>query len=128
MASILVVEDNENVGQFLVFMFRKEGHQVTRFADGEAAFSYVQTNDAADLVLLDGMLPYRDGLEVLSEIRAQPLWARVPVIMLSARTLEREVVQALDAGANDYISKPFRPEELLVRVRRLLPKFEKITA
>jgi DNA-binding response OmpR family regulator len=122
MTTILIVEDDENIAQLLIFMFRREGHEVTRFSDGAAALHHIEHASAPDVVLLDGMLPYRDGLELLKSIRALKAWSSVPVIFLSARTLERDVVAALDAGATDYVSKPFQPEELLARVRRVLPK------
>ncbi len=122
MANILIVEDDENIAQLLVFMFRREGYEVTRFSDGAAALHYIEHASPPDVALLDGMLPYRDGLELLKSMRALTAWASVPVIFLSARTLERDVVAALDAGATDYVSKPFQPEELIARVRRVLPK------
>lgn len=122
MAAILVVEDDSNITSLLQFMFEREGHAVTLLADGEAAHRHITTQPAPDLVLLDSMLPYRDGLRLLATLRAQIGWgwAEVPVVMLTARSLERDIVTALDAGANDYVIKPFQPHELLARVRRLL--------
>ncbi len=122
MAVILVVEDDENIAQLLEFMFRREGHTVIKFADGESALTHIKTASPPNAVILDWMLPYRDGLELLTTMRSMTTWSSVPVIMLSARTLERDAVTALDAGANDYVSKPFQPEELLARVRRVLPR------
>ena len=120
MASILAVEDDSNITSLLEFMFEREGHAVTLLADGEAAYRHIISKPAPDLVLLDSMLPYRDGLRLLGVLRAQPGWASVPVVMLTARSLERDIVTALDAGANDYVIKPFQPHELLARARRLL--------
>ena len=120
MASILVVEDDSNITSLLEFMFEREGHAVTLLADGEVAYRHIISKPAPDLVLLDSMLPYRDGLRLLGVLRAQPGWASVPVVMLTARSLERDIVTALDAGANDYVIKPFQPHELLARARRLL--------
>jgi len=71
------------------------------------------------LVLLDVMLPYVDGFELLRKIRAQVTWSKVPIIMLTAKSQEQTIVRALDQGANDYIVKPFRPGELLARIRRV---------
>lgn len=122
MAAILVVEDDSNITSLLQFMFEREGHVVTLLADGEAAYLHIVSQPAPDLVLLDSMLPYRDGLRLLNVLRSQNGWgwAEVPVVMLTARSLERDIVTALDAGANDYVVKPFQPHELLARVRRLL--------
>lgn len=118
MAHILVVEDDEHIAQLLTFMLEREGHTVTHLPDGDAAHRHILAEAPPALVLLDTMLPYRDGLALLSTVRAQPGWAGVPVLMLTARSLERDIVQALEAGASDYIVKPFQPQELLARVRR----------
>ena len=118
MASILVVEDDDNIAQLLQFMLEREGHQVTVLVDGNAAYQYIVGNSAPALVLLDSMLPYRDGLSLLATLRASPAWRHVPVVMLTARSLEKDIVAALEAGANDYVVKPFQPQELLARVRR----------
>ena len=120
MAHILVVEDDDNIASLLQFMLEREGHQVTVLADGEAAYGHILRQAAPALVLLDAMLPYRDGLSLLKTLRAQPGWDAVPVVMLTARSLERDIVSALDAGAVDYVIKPFQPHELLARVRRLV--------
>lgn len=118
MADILVVEDDEHIAQLLGFMLEREGHRVIHRADGEAAYQHVLAEVPPALVLLDAMLPYRDGLALLAEMRARTAWARVPVLMLTARSLEKDIVHALEAGANDYVVKPFQPQELLARVRR----------
>lgn len=120
MASILVVEDDDNIGTLLQFMLEREGHQVTLLVDGEAAFVHITGQAPPAMVLLDSMLPYRDGLSLLKTLRGQPAWSTVPVVMLTARSLERDIVSALDAGASDYVIKPFQPHELLARVRRLI--------
>jgi DNA-binding response OmpR family regulator len=120
MADILVVEDDEHIAQLLAFMLEREGHAVTHLADGEAAYRHILAGKPPALVLLDAMLPYRDGLALLGTLRAQPGWAGVPVVMLTARSLERDIVQALEAGASDYVVKPFQPQELLARVRRFV--------
>jgi DNA-binding response OmpR family regulator len=73
-----------------------------------------------DLVVLDVMIPFRNGYEVLAEYRKDGPWSRVPVIMLTGRGREDDVARGLAAGANDYLTKPFRPVELLARVNRLL--------
>ena len=120
MASILVVEDDDNIATLLQFMLEREGHQVTLLADGQAAHAHITQQPPPALVLLDSMLPYRDGLSLLKTLRGQAPWRNVPVVMLTARSLERDIVSALDAGASDYVIKPFQPHELLARVRRLI--------
>jgi DNA-binding response OmpR family regulator len=119
--SILVVEDDEHIGQLLRFMLERQGYAVHLATDGRAASSYIDSSPAApDLVLFDVMLPYIDGFELVALARARAGWESVPIVMLTAKTLERDIVRALDAGANDYIVKPFQPNELLARLRRFL--------
>jgi DNA-binding response OmpR family regulator len=122
MAQILVIEDDDNIAQLLQFMLEREGHEVEVLADGEAARRHVGVQEPPTMVLLDFMLPYRDGISLLGDIAARPEWKNVPVIMLTAKSLERDIVRALEAGAADYIVKPFQPQELMARVRRLLPR------
>ncbi|MNT82340.1 Phosphate regulon transcriptional regulatory protein PhoB [compost metagenome] len=72
------------------------------------------------MILLDVMLPYADGFQLVSQIRAKANWAEVPIVMLTAKSQEQDIVRALDAGANDYVLKPFQPQELMARLRRFL--------
>jgi DNA-binding response OmpR family regulator len=118
--SILVVEDDEHIAKVLCFMFERQGYRVTHVADGRAASAYVASHAGPDLVLLDVMLPYVDGFEIVRQIRARTGWAGVPILMLTAKNAEQDTVRALDAGADDFIAKPFQPNELLARVRRAL--------
>lgn len=122
MAQILVIEDDDNIAQLLQFMLEREGHEVEVLADGEAARRHIGVQDAPTMVLLDFMLPYRDGISLLGDIAARAEWKGVPVLMLTAKSLERDIVRALEAGAADYVVKPFQPQELMARVRRLLPR------
>lgn len=117
-ATALVVEDDDHIGHLLRFMLERAGWRVTLARDGREAQACIQQLAPPDIVLLDVMLPFMDGLALLALLRRQPGWAQVPVLMLTAKTQERDIVRALDAGANDYILKPFQPEELLARVRR----------
>jgi DNA-binding response OmpR family regulator len=118
--SVLVVEDDVHIAHVLSFMLERQGYRVTHVADGRAAVQHVMAEPAPDLVLLDVMLPYVDGFEIVGLIRAQAVWEAVPVLMLTAKNTERDTVRALDAGANDFIIKPFQPQELLARLRRFL--------
>jgi DNA-binding response OmpR family regulator len=119
--SVLVVEDDEHIAQVLSFMLEHQGYQVTHLADGRAASAHVAASPAPDLVLLDVMLPYVDGFEILGLIRARADWADTPVLMLTAKNTERDTARALEAGASDFIIKPFQPRELLARLRNFLP-------
>lgn len=123
---VLVVEDDDHIAQVLRFMLERQGYRVTHLADGRATSEYIAgagvRPDVAlpDLVLLDVMLPYVDGFELVAQARARAEWAAVPILMLTAKNTERDTVRALDAGANDFVIKPFQPNELLARVRRFL--------
>lgn len=119
-AVALVVEDDEHIAHLLQFMLQRAGYQVALQRDGRAAQAYIQQNPAPAVVLLDLMLPFVDGFQLVALVRAQPGWEQVPVLMLTAKTQERDIVRALDAGANDYILKPFQPDELLARLRRFV--------
>jgi DNA-binding response OmpR family regulator len=119
--TVLVVEDDDHIAQVLKFMLERQGYRVVHLADGRAAASHVESaTSLPDLVLLDVMLPYVDGFEIVRLMRARGEWAGVPVLMLTAKNTERDTVRALDAGANDFVIKPFQPNELLARVRRFL--------
>ena len=110
---VLVVEDEPQVMRFLRATLPAHGYRVLEAASGAQALVQAQTQQP-DLVLLDLGLPDLDGLEVTRRIRA---WSAVPIVVISARGQERDKVQALDAGADDYLTKPFGTEELLARMR-----------
>ncbi|MGZ3181115.1 MAG: response regulator transcription factor [Telluria sp.] len=117
---VLVIEDDEHIAQVLKFILERQGYAVTVASDGAAARALVQEAAPPALVLLDGMLPYVDGFELVRIIRAQPGWEQTPIIMLTAKNMETDIARALDAGANDYIVKPFQPLELVARIRRYM--------
>ena len=114
----LVVEDHEHIAFLLEQMLLRQGFDVEMAADGKKAADYVENCGPVGVVVLDVMLPYLDGFELLQLIRTHPDWRRVPVIMLSARNQEGDIVRALEAGANDYVCKPYKPGELLARINR----------
>ena len=114
----LVVEDDDNIAYLLQFMLERERYRVDLQRDGRGASTFVQTQPPVDIVLLDVMLPFVDGFQLVELIRTTPAWRAVPVLMLTAKTREQDAVRALDAGASDYIHKPFAPNELMARVRR----------
>jgi DNA-binding response OmpR family regulator len=118
---VMVVEDDDHIAQVLRFMLERQGYGVTHLADGRAASEHIaRAGTAPDLILLDVMLPYIDGFELVRLVRERADWAAVPILMLTAKNTERDTVRALDAGANDFVIKPFQPNELLARVRRFL--------
>ena len=119
--SILVIEEDEPVAQVLKFMLEQQNYAATIIADGRTARTQIESSpNPPALILLDVVLPYVDGFELLGLIRTQDGWASTPVIMLTAKTSEQDIARALDAGANEYIVKPFQPDELLALIRRYL--------
>jgi DNA-binding response OmpR family regulator len=114
----LVVEDDGQIGQLIKFIVEREGFDVILAQDGRAAQQVMATAAAPALVLLDIMLPFVDGLQLLAEIRAHVAWTNCPVIMLTAKAQGNDLAQARAAGANDYIVKPFLPDDLRACIRR----------
>ncbi|WP_312253761.1 response regulator [Stutzerimonas nitrititolerans] len=117
---ILMVEDEEDIAFLIRFLLERHGFIVEHAADGRQALERLTSIEPPDLALMDIMLPYHDGLELIGRLRAQAAWEAVPVLMLTAKAREADVVRALELGADDYVTKPFQPEELLARIRRLL--------
>ncbi|MGY2701636.1 MULTISPECIES: response regulator transcription factor [unclassified Nocardioides] len=116
MTRVLVVEDEESYSDALAYMLRKEGYEVAIAADGNAALIEFDRN-GADIVLLDLMLPGLPGTEVCRQIRQT---SSVPVIMVSAKDDEVDKVVGLELGADDYVTKPYSPRELVARIRAVL--------
>jgi two-component system OmpR family response regulator len=113
---ILVIDDEENVCELVSLYFGKAGYDVFTAADGSDGIDKVRS-ERPDLVILDLMLPGMDGLDVCKELRKQ---SNIPIIMLTARTDEVDRVLGLEIGADDYVTKPFSPRELLARVKAVL--------
>ncbi|MDQ3382522.1 MAG: MtrAB system response regulator MtrA [Actinomycetota bacterium] len=113
---VLVVDDDQALAEMLGIVLRKEGLDVAHCADGGRAVAMFR-EFRPDLVLLDVMLPTLNGVEVCRHLRAE---SGVPIVMLTARTDTRDVVSGLEAGADDYVVKPFKPQELLARIRARL--------
>ena len=120
MTRVLVVEDEESYSDALAYMLRKEGYEVAIAADGNAALAEFDRN-GADIVLLDLMLPGIPGTEVCRTIRQT---SNVPVIMVSAKDDEVDKVVGLELGADDYMTKPFNPRELVARVKAILRRYD----
>ncbi len=119
---LLVIEDDAFMAALLRFLLERQGLQVTVLGDGRAALECLQSEARFDAVVLDLRLPQVSGMEVLTRMRTLAAWSRTPVLVLSALDGGQEVAAALDAGAGDYLTKPFDLQELLARLRRLLPE------
>ena len=117
---VLIVEDDADIAYLLRFMLDREGFTVEHAADGHQAEERLAQEPIPDAVVLDIMLPHLDGFDLLRQIRGRPGWASTPVLMLTAKAREDDIVRALDAGANDYVLKPFQPQEVVARLRRLM--------
>ena len=119
MATIYVVEDDVNIREIERYALKNSGYQVEEFECGADLFKRLESKVPA-LILLDIMLPNEDGLDILTKIRADKNTAKVPIIMVTAKTSELDKVKGLDLGADDYISKPFGVMELIARVKAVL--------
>jgi DNA-binding response OmpR family regulator len=118
-ASVLVADDEANIVLSLKFLLSQAGFEVRVASDGEAALAAVAENPP-DLVLLDVMIPKRDGYDVCQAIRANPAWSKVRIVMLTAKGRDVERVKGLALGADDYVTKPFSTRELVDKVKRIL--------
>ncbi|WNI21233.1 response regulator transcription factor [Streptomyces sp. ITFR-16] len=116
-ANVIVAEDDEKQAELLRRYLEREGHSVTVTGDGLAALDAVRHREP-DLLVLDVMMPRADGLDVVRVLRAEH--RELPVLMLTARTTEDDLLLGLDLGADDYVTKPYSPRELMARVRTLL--------
>ncbi len=121
MPSILVVDDDADIRDMLQFKLAKAGYEVHTEEDGETGLAAARELQP-DLILLDWMMPRLTGPEVCRELRAADDTARVPVILLTAKAQEADVQRGFATGADDYISKPFSPRELMSRVQALLAR------
>ena len=117
---LLIIEDDVHMAYLLGYLAEREHFLVETIADGRQAVLRISAGPIVDLVLLDIMLPYTDGFELLACLRANPDWQSVPVIILTSKTREHDAVRALELGADDFLTKPFSPSELVARIRRRL--------
>ena len=122
-ATILIVEDEQDIRELLAYNLEKEGYATVQAADGKEGLELARSRKP-DLILLDLMLPKMDGLAVCRELERDSGTVRIPIIMLTAKGTEYDKVLGLDAGADDYIAKPFGMMELIARVKALLRRAE----
>jgi DNA-binding response OmpR family regulator len=118
-ATVLVAEDDDDIRALVVYRLERSGYQVVQALDGEEALRLVAEH-TPDLAILDVMMPKLDGYEVTRRLRSDPSTNRLPVILLTARSQEADVSEGFAAGADDYIKKPFSPDELRARVQAIL--------
>jgi len=117
--NILIVDDEEDILELVRYNLQKEGYSVICSANGEDALTKAR-NKFPDLIVLDLMLPGLDGLEICKLLKADPKTSQIPIIMLTAKGEETDVITGLEVGADDYIAKPFSPKVLIARVRTAL--------
>lgn len=119
--NILIVDDEEDVLELLRFNLEKNGYKIDAAISGEEALKKAR-GKLPDLIILDLMLPGIDGLEVCKKLKGDTKTANIPVIMLTAKSEEADIITGLELGAQDYITKPFSPKVLIARVRRILQR------
>jgi len=121
LARILVADDDRVTSRFVSSLLEGEGYEVLVAADGEHAVELALEHEP-DLIVSDLIMPYRDGFEVLRALRAERRLSQVPVVILSMKDREEDIVRCLEEGADDYVVKPFNARELVVRIRKQLQR------
>ena len=117
--TIAIIEDDKDILELIALHVQKAGFKPKKFTDGESFFRYLST-DMPDVLILDLMLPDMDGLEICKVLRSNPSTAKLPIIILTAKIEETDKIVGLELGADDYITKPFSPRELIARVKAVL--------
>lgn len=118
---ILIAEDSSTVRRLIAARLAADGYEVLEAEDGEQALATVRA-EHPDLLVLDKVMPKLDGFEVIRELRADPDTRAVPIVMLTERSNEQDVLGGLDLGVDEYMPKPFSPHELSARIRRTLQR------
>jgi len=121
-SEIVIAEDDETTREVVEFNLTEKGWDVVAFPDGDECWEHLETraSDPPDLVVLDVMMPELDGVSILERIRGHDALVDLQVVMLTSRNREEDIVQALDAGADDFVAKPFSEAELVGRIARVL--------
>jgi two-component system phosphate regulon response regulator PhoB/two-component system alkaline phosphatase synthesis response regulator PhoP len=122
--TIVIVDDEPDIVELITLHLRKSGYRVKSFGDGEGLFKYLKLS-TPDLVVLDLMLPDADGFEICQYLKKEEKFSNIPVIMLTARSHETDKILGLELGADDYVTKPFSPRELVARVKAVMRREEK---
>jgi DNA-binding response OmpR family regulator len=119
MAKVLVIEDDTHIWKMIEYKLKKEKHDLTWANDGLKAMEALKTMKP-DLIISDIMIPYMDGIQILKKIKTMDELKDIPVIMLTSKAQEDDIVKGLELGAQDYMAKPFSPAELILRVNKAL--------
>lgn len=119
--TVLLIEDDDLTAGLIRFLVERLGHTLIWAADGESGRRQLKES-RPDLIMLDLMLPFIDGHDLLREIRQQPETAQTPVLVMTGKTREEDIQRVLDAGASDFLAKPFQPAELSNRLGRLIKR------
>lgn len=114
---ILVADDDKEIVELLSIYIHNEGYEAVKAYDGKDALAKIRTNPDIELMILDIMMPEKDGMQVVKELRKE---SQIPIIMLTAKTTDMDKIKGLVAGADDYVTKPFNPLEVMARVKSLL--------
>ena len=122
---ILVVDDEPEIIELVEFNLKQAGYAVITAADGAEALKKARSHPP-DLIVLDVMLPEMDGFEICKALRLDAATAKIPIVMLTAKAAEIDRVLGLELGADDYLTKPFSPRELLLRVKKILARFQTV--
>lgn len=117
---ILIVESNQHVSAIADLLLNRSGYQTHTIYNGELALCYIVQYEPVNLVLIDVDLPAINGYVVVKKMRSDSRWKNVPVVFLSSKATEKEIVDCFDLGASDYILKPFLPAEFVARIKRLI--------
>lgn len=123
MQRILIVEDEQDIADLIGFNLHRAGFETLKAHDGITG-TEIALRERPDLIILDLMLPGRDGFAVFRELRRDPRGAEIPILMLTARAQTEDRIQGLEIGADDYLTKPFSPKELVLRVQAILKRAE----
>ena len=122
MAKILIAEDEQDIRELIAFALRFVGHDVISFTNGFDAWENAE-KELPDMILLDVHMPVMTGIEACKKIKADPNTTHIPIVFLSAKGQDVEIQVGLDAGASEYLLKPFAPDELAEQVQRVLEKY-----
>lgn len=120
MKTIAIVEDEQDIAELISINLQKSGFKASVFYDGASLFSFLAKKQIPDLILLDIMLPDMDGLEICRLLKKDPDFSSIPIIFLTAKGEEVDKIVGLELGADDYITKPFSPKELIARIKAVL--------
>ncbi|MFA6468438.1 MAG: response regulator [Bacteroidota bacterium] len=118
---ILIVEDDSNITQLVSFKLKNSGYEVFNAVNGVEALKFLEENNV-DLIVTDVMMPVMGGKELMIALKKNPKTRSIPTVMLTSRTLEKEIVEGFSLGVEDYIKKPFSPQELIVRIKTVLAR------